>query len=317
MPEPPASLYRLQTFHSVATERSFTRAARRLHLSQPAVSAHIRALERHFGAPLFAVRHRRVYLTAEGEALFTYSERVFNLLREAERAVAATHGLERGRLHVGASTTIGNYLLPPALVQFARLHPAVQVEVTVGTSADIVARVLADEVPIGFVEAGVNHPDLDVQTFATDEMVLVVPPGHAWAQAGAVSIEALRGTAILRREPGSGTQAFVDGMLERAGAILDTAMVLGSTEALKQAVLAGGVAWVTERSWWCPYPRSICSGTSWSLCPGARGPPRRPASYCGFSRLALVRCPPTLLDSGDVRRHAPGGCEGPMAGRTR
>src|SRR3954453_7105653 len=105
MAEPLANLYRLQTFHTVATERSFTRAARELHLSQPAVSAHIRALERHFGARLFAVRHRRVYLMAAGEALFTYTERVFNLPREAERAVAATQGLERGRLSVGASTT--------------------------------------------------------------------------------------------------------------------------------------------------------------------------------------------------------------------
>jgi LysR family transcriptional regulator, transcriptional activator of the cysJI operon len=245
MLQPLASLYRLQTFHRVAAERSFTRAARQLHLSQPAVSAHVRALERHFGARLFAVRHRRVYLTAEGEALFAYSERVFNLLREAERAVAATQGLERGQLQVGASATIGIYLLPPVLVQFARLHPAVRVEVSVGTTAEVVARVLADEVPVGFVEAGVSHPDLDVQTFATDEMVLIVPAGHAWATAGVVSIDVLRETAILRRERSSGTQAFVDVMLERAGATPDTAMALGSSEALKQAVIAGGgVAWV-------------------------------------------------------------------------
>lgn len=245
MVEPLANLYRLQTFHAVATERSFTRAARHLHLSQPAVSAHIRSLERHYGARLFAVRHRRVYLTAEGEAQFAYSERVFNLLREAERAVAATQGLERGRLHVGASATIGIYLLPPVLVEFGRSHPAVQIEVAIGTTAEIVARVLADEVPLGLVEAVVNHPDLAVRPFATDEMVLIVPPEHPWVRAGPLPVDALQGSAILRREPGSGTQAFVDTLLERAGARLETAMVLGSTEALKQAVLAGGgVAWV-------------------------------------------------------------------------
>ncbi|HZS02858.1 MAG TPA: LysR family transcriptional regulator [Chloroflexota bacterium] len=258
MAEPLANLYRLQTFHRVATERSFTRAARQLHLSQPAVSAHIRALERHFGARLFVVRHRRVHLTAEGEALFAYSVRVFNLLREAERAVAETQGLERGQLHVGASATIGIYLLPPVLVEFARQYPAVQVELTVGTSADIVARVLADEVPLGLVEASVTHPDLDVEPFAADEMVLIVPPDHPWARAGAISIEALQGTAILRREPGSGTQAFVDATLEHAGARLATAMVLGSTEALKQAVLAGGgVAWVPRIT----VARELQSGT--------------------------------------------------------
>jgi len=240
-----ADLYHLRTFHHVATERGFTRAARRLHLSQPAVSAHIRALERHFGTRLFAVRHRRVYLTDAGEALFAYTERVFNLLREAERAVAATQGLERGRLRVGASTTIGIYLLPPVLVRFARLHPAIQVEVAVGTTAEIVARVLADEVPVGLVEAAVQHPELEMRPFAMDEMVLIVPPAHPWARMATLPLEALRGIAILRREPASGTQAFVDLALEQAGVRLDTAMVLGSTEALKQAVLAGGgVAWV-------------------------------------------------------------------------
>src|ERR687883_391583 len=106
----PASLYHLRTFHVVATERSFTRAAERLQLSQSAVSGHIRALERHSGPPLFVVPHRRVYLTDEGAALYEYTERVFNLLRDADRAVAATQGLERGELAFGASTTIGNYL---------------------------------------------------------------------------------------------------------------------------------------------------------------------------------------------------------------
>jgi DNA-binding transcriptional LysR family regulator len=95
------------------------------------------------------------------------------------------------------------------------------------------------------VEAAVCHADLVARPFATDDMVLIVPPEHPWAQRPALPLAALQGTAILRREAGSGTQAFVDQALARAGVLLDTAMVLGSTEALKQAVLAGGgVAWV-------------------------------------------------------------------------
>jgi DNA-binding transcriptional LysR family regulator len=184
-------------------------------------------------------------MTAAGEALFTYTERVFNLLQEAEQAVAATQGLGRGRLSVGASTTIGIYLLPPVLVEFARRYPGVEVDVAIGTTAEVAARVLADEVAVGLVEAAVTHPDLAVRPFAADEMVLIVPPGHPWAAERALPVETLRGTAILRREAGSGTQAFVDTMLERAGVSLPTAMALGSTEALKQVVLAGGgVAWV-------------------------------------------------------------------------
>lgn len=240
-----ASLYYLQTFHLVATERSFTRAARQLALSQPAVSAHIRALERYYRAPLFAVRHRRVYLTAAGEALYEYTARIFNLLREANRAVAATQGLERGRLALGASPTIGVYLLPDVLAQFRAAHPRVEIELTIDTTAAIVGRLLADELYFGLVEAPVSHPDLAVEPFAEDELVLIAPPGHPWAVAGAVAVTALDGAPVLRREPGSGTQAYVDRMLEHAGVTMATAMVIGNTEALKRAVLAGlGVAWV-------------------------------------------------------------------------
>src|SRR5690242_11677114 len=91
-------LYLLRTFWQVATERSYTRAADALHLSQPAVSGHIRTLERHYRARLFEVRSRRVYLTAEGEALLEYADRIFALLGDAERAVAETRNLQRGQL---------------------------------------------------------------------------------------------------------------------------------------------------------------------------------------------------------------------------
>ncbi|HEY7061024.1 MAG TPA: LysR family transcriptional regulator [Chloroflexota bacterium] len=241
----PASLYHLRTFHAVATERSFTRAAEQMDLSQPAVSGHIRALERHYGTPLFIVRHRRVYLTAEGAALYEYTERVFNLLRDAERAVAATQGLERGQLALGASTTIGNYLLPPVLGAYVQAHPGVRVEVSIGTSAELIADVLADRLPFGLIEAPVSHPELDVRPFATDELVLIVPPEHPWAAEKALPLDALRDAPFLRREAGAGIRELVDGLLERAGVTVESVMELGSTEALKQAVLADvGVAWV-------------------------------------------------------------------------
>jgi DNA-binding transcriptional LysR family regulator len=242
-----APLEYLWTFHTVATLGGVTRAGAALHLSQPAVSGRLRALERHYGAPLLEVRHRRTRLTAEGEALLSYTSRVFNLLREAERAVAAVRDAERGHLAVGASTTIGIYLLPAALGAFVRARPGVEVAVAVGTSAEVRDRVLRDEVAFGLVEAPVPHPELEAVPFAEDEVVLIAPPDHPWAHAGRVEPAALRGGRYLRREAGSGTRAFVDAALQRAGIAAETAMELGSTEALKQAVLAGlGVAWVSR-----------------------------------------------------------------------
>src|SRR5262245_13066804 len=212
-----APLEYLWTFHTVATLGGFTRAAAALHLSQPAVSGRLRALERRYGGPLLEVRHRRTRLTAEGEALLGYTSRVFHLPGEAERAVAAVRDAERGHLAVGASTTIGIYLLPTMLGAFVRAHPGVEVSLAVGTSAEVRDRVLRDEVPFGLVEAPVPHPELEATSFAADEVVLIAPPDHPWARAGRIDPAALRGARFLRREAGSGTRAFVDAALQRAG----------------------------------------------------------------------------------------------------
>jgi DNA-binding transcriptional LysR family regulator len=240
-----APLYYLRTFDAVAARRSFTGAARALHLSQPAVSAHIRALERHYGGRLFEVRHRRVFLTAEGEALRAYTQRVFNLLADAERAVAATQGLGRGRLVVAASTTIGVYLLPLVLRRFRDDYPGIEISLLVGTSAQAVAHVRAEEAPLALVESEVDYPGLDVRPVRHDDLVLLAPPGHPWALRGHVSADDLRDQPVLRREAAAGTRTFLDHALARAGVRVRTEMELGSTEALKQAVIAGlGVAWV-------------------------------------------------------------------------
>jgi DNA-binding transcriptional LysR family regulator len=243
------SLYYLRTFHAVATERSFTRAGRQLDLSQPAVSAHIRSLERYFDGRLFEVRQRRVHLTASGQALFAYTQRVFNLLDEAAHTVAATQRGESGSLRLAASPTIGVYLLPPLLGTFKHARPDVDIDVAIAPTAEIVASVIADRAPFGLVEAPVSHRDLLVEPVAEDEMVLVAPHDHPLLLRGMVHPRELANVPLLRRESGSGTRALVDAALQRAGVTPPTLMQLGSLEALKQAVLAGvGVAWLPRLS---------------------------------------------------------------------
>ncbi|MBV9897017.1 MAG: LysR family transcriptional regulator, partial [Chloroflexi bacterium] len=143
MPETPV-LYYLHTFATVARERSFTRAAQNLNLSQPAVSAHIRALEGYYGAKLFETRQRRTCLTTAGEALLAYTERVFHLLDEADQVLDATRAGQSGVLRFGASTTLGNYLLPRVLGGYAHGHSAVSLETVVGTSADVLGWVKSE-----------------------------------------------------------------------------------------------------------------------------------------------------------------------------
>jgi DNA-binding transcriptional LysR family regulator len=243
--EPASTLYFLRTFHTVAVLHSYTRAAEALHLGQPAVSAQIRSLERHYGAVLLQTRGRRAYLTSEGEALWSYADRVFNLLRAVPAAVKASQTGDWGRLALGASTTIGVYLLPRILGQYAAAHSAVRVELAVGTTADIVGHVLSERVAFGLVEAPVHHAQLEVRTIGSDDLILIAPPDHVLCRAGRVDGEALKAVPLLRRESGSGTQALVDATLRQAGIVMATDMILGSTEALKQAVLARvGIAFV-------------------------------------------------------------------------
>jgi DNA-binding transcriptional LysR family regulator len=238
-------LYYLHTFHVVAGERSFTRAARRLDLSQPAVSAHIRALEHYYDARLFEVRQRRTRLTPPGEALFAYTRRVFHLLDEAAQVLEATRAGKLGVLRFGASTTLGNSLLPIVLGEFARARPGVTLDVAIGTSGDVLGWVKADRVQFGFVEAPLQDADVQIDPIGQDELVLAVAANHPLARRPRLMPADLVGYPILRREATSGTQQLVDTALARAGATSPTLLVLGSTEALKQAVLQGiGLAWL-------------------------------------------------------------------------
>jgi DNA-binding transcriptional LysR family regulator len=286
----PALLYYLRTFRAVALARSFTEGGRALHLSQPAVSAQIRALERHFGGRLFEVRHRRVHLTAEGEALLPYAERVFSLLREADEAVAGTRGLERGRLVVAASTTIGNYLLPPVVRRFGARYPGIRVEVGIGNTAEVADRVAAEQVPLGMVEAPIDRDDVAARPFGEDELVLIATPAEPCARRGQIELDELRRLPLILREPGSRTRWLIERAVEGLGLELHGSTVLGSTEAIKEAVLAGmGLAWVPRAT----VAREIAAGdlrmvavsdlairrTLWLLTPPDREPTGAAAAF--------------------------------------
>src|ERR1051326_3124342 len=256
MPETPV-LYYLQTFQTVARERSFTRAGHTLNLSQPAVSAHIRALEQYYGARLFETRQRRTHLTAAGEALLAYTNRVFHLLDEADQVLDATRSGHSGVLRFAASTTLGNYLLPRVLGSYARAHAAVTLESLIGTSADVLTWVKAERAQFGFVEAPLQDADIESEDIGQDELILVASAMHRLARTGPLTPASLAQFPILRREATSGTQQLVDLQLTRSGASSLTQLVLGSTEALKQAVVQGvGVAWLPRLA----VPRELAKG---------------------------------------------------------
>src|SRR3990170_7458778 len=194
--------YHLQVFYTVAKRLSYSRAAEELYISQPAVSRHVHALEKDMGSKLLGQIGNRVYLTDAGRIVFDYAQKVFALTEEAHRALAELEGVERGYLRLGASSTPGIYLLPPVVALFRERYPGVDISLYIGNSQQIEGRVLKNELDLGFVGARFL-PELQVQLFVHDQLVLVVPAGHPFAEREPVSPQDVEREPFILREDGS------------------------------------------------------------------------------------------------------------------
>ena len=244
---PTLNLNHLAIFHAVAEERSVSRGARRLCVSQPAVSKQLKLLEREIGSRLFDRTPRGVTPTAAGELLAGYARRLFALAGEAEQAMAELHGLARGSLAVGASTTVGIYLLPDAFVKLRRAFPGIMARMEIAGSQELQARLLAGSIDLAVTDGEIDDDAFEKEVLLQDELMAIAPPGHPLAKRRSVTAADLCRQPFVVRETGSGTQSLVERALARRGLSVSTAMTLGSTEAIKRAVAAGvGVAVVSR-----------------------------------------------------------------------
>lgn len=241
------NLNHLAIFHAVAEAGSMSRGAERLSISQPAVSKQIRTLEQSLGVTLIDRLPKGIRLTEAGELLAGYARRLFAVEAAAERAVAEWRGLERGRLAVGASTTIGAYLLPEVFAAFHRTFPGVEARLEIGNTHAIQEMLLADAVDLGFTEGFAAAEGLDAEVFREDELVAIAPSGHPLFSVGPLTTQRLCEEPLILREAGSGTREVVERALADRSVVPIPALSLGSTEAVKRAVIAGaGVAIVSR-----------------------------------------------------------------------
>ncbi len=243
------NLNHLRVFRAVCETNSFTAAARLLRISQPAVSKQLADLESSLGVPLVDRLSRGVRLTAAGELLGRHARRLFQEEEAAESALRALLGLELGQLAVGASTTIGNYMVPPLFGELRRSHPGVTLELRIGNATRIQEQVLEGQLDVGLSEGFVAGGALEIEVFARDEMVLILAPSHPLALSAArrLSKDELSRLPFIVRERGSGTRDVVEDVLGRQGIQLEPVMSLGSTEAVKNAVATGlGAAFVSR-----------------------------------------------------------------------
>lgn len=242
--------FRVVVFRAVAEHLNFRRAAEELYLTQPAVSLQVKALEEELGVQLFDRTGAKVALTAAGKHLLAFSRRAGALAAEAEEEVTALGGELAGTLALGASTTIAQYVLPRLWAEFRRRHTRAQMTMTSGNTEHIVEAVVRQEIALGLIEGPAHSRDVKTEPFLDDELVLIVPGAHEWAERAAVRAEEIAAEPLLMREHGSGTRQVIEQALQRCGIkrrALRVAMELDSTEAIKTAVEAGlGVGFVSR-----------------------------------------------------------------------
>jgi DNA-binding transcriptional LysR family regulator len=234
--------HKLKVFCIVAETKSFSRASEIIRLTQPAVSLQIQALEEMYGTKLFNRSGCVITLTQAGEMLYKYAKEINGLYASAEKEIGGVTGLVKGVISVGASSTIGNYVLPSVVSDFKRRYPKVGVHIHVGNTKAVVEFLNTGSVDIGLVEGDVNKQKLVIEKLIPDEMVLIMSPYHHLAKKSSVSIMELSKEPLIMREDGSGTRQAIEKYLSKHGIPhqnLKISLIMGSTESIKGAVEEG------------------------------------------------------------------------------
>ena len=233
------NLEQLRTFREVAVRGGFGRAAQSLFLTQSAVSMQIASLERELGVRLFERLGRHIALTHAGEVLLRYATHIMTLVDESVRAMEDIRGAGSGSLGVGASATVGNYVVPPIIARFRAQRPGVQFSLEIAPTPEIAWRLVSGDLDVGLVEEQCAAPELVQRPFLTDELVLILPTGHRWANRDAVEPQDLATEPFVSHQPGSIVRQIIERQLGERGVELRPVLEVASPEAIKCAIRAG------------------------------------------------------------------------------
>ena len=242
----------LESFYHVVKEGSFSRAAQVLYLTQPTVSAHVASLARKLRVQLLVRTTKEVFLTDAGKLLFRYAEQILNLREEAVRAVESFAKEMRGTIRVAASSIPGQYYLPKLIQGFRCLYPEVNFSLETLDSGEVVERVTARKVDLGFTGTMIASGKCTYEVFAEDRLVVITPntPKYRTYLSTGFPIRQLTRENFIRREAGSGTRIETENFLREMGVDVDkitTAVEVRSTESIKQMVSEGlGISMISQ-----------------------------------------------------------------------
>lgn len=242
--------HKLKVFCTVAETKSFSKTSEIIHLTQPAVSLQIQALEEIYETKLFDRSSSFINLTPAGEILYKYAKDILALYAEAEKEIGKITGLIKGSITIGASTTIGNYILPTVIADFKKTHPKIKINALIGNTKRVVDLLNSGVIDLGLVEGETSKHKIKIDPIISDELCLIVPPFHPWAKKKVVSILEVTKEPFILREEGSGTRQMIEKYLASHGintGDMRIALVLGSTESIKEAVESGiGISIVSK-----------------------------------------------------------------------
>ena len=244
--------HKLKVFCTVAETKSFSKTSEIIHLTQPAVSLQIQALEEMYETKLFDRSSSKVTLTPAGEVLYKYAKDILALYVSAEKVIGEMTGLVKGSIAIGAGSTIGNYLLPSVISDFRKAHPKIKVNLFVANMQRVIELLNAGNISLGLVEGDVKRQKMVVEKLISDELLVIVPTHHPWSKRKDVSVAELIDEPFILREAGSGTRQTIEKFFARHGITpqnMKVSMVLGSTQAIKEAVENGlGVSIISRWS---------------------------------------------------------------------
>lgn len=227
----------LKTFKAVAEAGSFTSAALRIHLTQAAVSVHIKQLEEEIGTPLFLRVNKKLYLTDAGRLLWKHTENILRAYDLAQSELAAMTQLARDRLHIGvASTAITVHPLPEILTDIKRQHSLLELAIVGGTSELIISQILDGKLDVGLISLPVENSDVATERLRSDKLLAAMNPAHKLARARVITAEQLAAEPLILGEKGGNTRRLIDIFFEKSGLAPVIVMELQRTEAILKMV---------------------------------------------------------------------------------
>jgi len=243
------NLNQLRVFYEAARTGSFTRAAKKLCITQPAVTAQIKAFEDQCNLKLFKKKGRSLYLSEEGNTLYECARRIFEYEKEVEDAIEEMRKLKRGTLRLGTSKAYARYFMPFLISSFREAFPHIKVHLDEGSSLDIIHSLLELKNEVAVIARVEEDPNISFLPFKRDRLVLILSPAHSMAKKKSVSVEDLVHEPMIMKEMGSGTRKQVNELFSRKGLTPNVLMETSNTEFIKQLVQRGeGISFLVEES---------------------------------------------------------------------